>query len=104
MRTTHLLFLVSTLLPVTGIADEFSLRRSDHQLHLAASYGLTVSSYAVFRKAGASKLGATILSLVTVNGLGLLKELNDKRFSTGDLTANAIGSSLGGGFMLTLGL
>jgi len=66
-----------------SVGRALDLSQQDKQLHVAASYGLTVGAVA----SGASRWQAAALVL----GVGLAKELTDKQVDAQDLQANGLG-------------
>jgi predicted anti-sigma-YlaC factor YlaD len=64
-----------------------------HSLHFAVSYGVTLTSYMLLRRAGMPAFPAGLLSMVVVNCLGAVKEMNDQHGADGrSVLMNGLGS------------
>lgn len=82
------------------LEEGFNLGRRDHQLHFAMSAGLSLAFSEIYR---ANKISnAAGLGMLTSFGIGLLKEMTDPQFSTGDLEADFLGALTGSVLHLTL--
>src|SRR3989338_8540460 len=76
-------------------ADGFRLKNRDHQLHIAASYGIALTSTLLLEnEADMRRLPAVLWASVFTILLGTAKELLiDDQYSSGDQTANLIGTA-----------
>jgi VanZ family protein len=88
-------YLLILFLSLPASADSFELYHRDKQLHMAASFGATLAVARVIESRG-EKEWAPFLAMTTVMALGVLKEGADSEFSSSDVAANMIGTSLGG--------
>lgn len=74
-------------------AETFNIKDKDKQLHIAASYGATLTGTLLFERAGFSRWTSLILASSLVMTYGLYKEqVIDKVASTPDILANTIGT------------
>lgn len=83
-------------------ADSFSLTQQDKQLHFAASYAINYTLYKILHRLTDDKAASLILSSLTTTSLGLMKEMSDRRFSSGDMKANLLGVAVSAGFVIAL--
>jgi hypothetical protein len=107
LRATALAILATILLsrPSAAWAEPLSLKDLDKQAHVAVSYGLTLSSTLVLRKAGLERWQAVSIAAATTMLLGTVKEVwIDDRYTWADQGANAIGTGLAVGFVFVLEL
>lgn len=84
------------LLPSVATAgqDEFRLSNGDHQVHMAAGFGLSLSGSLILMKKDVPKAESVLISGLTAIGILTLKELVvDRSYSGGDQLANSIGVS-----------
>lgn len=85
----------------SGVAkadDSFSFSRNDHQAHIAASYGVALTSTLLLEKKGLSRWESVLYASLGTLTLGLAKELiMDDEASGGDMVANFIGTGLSAG-------
>ena len=104
MKPTTLIALASLGLfaPSLTHADVFRASDIDKQAHMAASYAGTLTLGALYRKVGVEpRLLAPLSASISMFFVGLTKEALDRRYSTADIKANAIGCLAGGVFTWT---
>jgi hypothetical protein len=89
--------LSSLVLPTSQAkADEsFDIKRVDHQLHAAVSYGSALTITRFFETREFSRPTSVLYASLITIGLGLTKEIVfDKSVSSGDMVANALGTGV----------
>lgn len=86
-------WLLILLLSQSVFADEFNIKDSDKQLHLAVSYAATLSGTALYEKMELPV--PTLLAGATTMLAGYLKERTDKVYSKADMQANGYGTLAG---------
>jgi len=80
--------------PVAQARDSFSLKSQDKQLHMAAAYGLALTSTLLMEKYGMRRAPAVLIASVGTMLIGTGKELLiDDHYSSGDQIGNAIGTT-----------
>lgn len=103
MKRSLVLAILFILNPLkTLAADDFDLRRVDHQAHFAVSYGLAMTSTLLFEKHNFSRTESILYGTLITLSTGLAKEYAwDKTASQGDLVADALGTALSAGVIYT---
>ena len=93
-----MLFMVS-LMGMEAKASDLDLSQDDKKLHMTASYGISVTSYMVYRSLDCTKTEAIIYSTLTTLAIGAAKEASDDRWDPHDMAANSVGTALGLGMV-----
>lgn len=101
-----ILILISAFIFSSSVyADTFDWKRSDHQTHVFASYGLALTSTMIFEKHKFTKWESIFWGSIITLGVGIAKEYAlDSTASDGDLVADTIGTVLSAGVVLTFDL
>jgi|688.fasta_scaffold262468_3 hypothetical protein len=72
--------------------EEFSLKNSDHQLHMLSTYGLSLTFTELLQSRKVTKWKAVFLSSLATMALGYGKEkLVDSEYNDADMIANSVG-------------
>ncbi len=95
MRKFFLLALALLYAPVSSRADEFRVKSQDKQLHIAAAYGLALTSTLLLeKKANLSRWQSVLYASIFTMAVGTAKEfLVDDVYSAGDQWGNLIGTA-----------
>lgn len=81
--------------------DTFSFSSTDKQLHMLASYGLTLTFTDLYRRMQFSKWQSILYGAATTLAIGAIKEASDPKFSSNDMLANSVGITVGVGVVFT---